>query len=92
MEIQKTFEEIATQEGRYRCSQHNFNQAEAGYNAKWFKRGAIFGFKWKQKQIANDYALEFVKWYDKSNYGIEVYKTLKTYEQVLEIFKKEKGL
>jgi hypothetical protein len=43
-------------------------------------------------KIADDYTLEFVKWYDKSNYGIEVYKTLKTYEQVLEIFKKEKGL
>ena len=30
-------------EGIKRASQHNFNQAEAGYNAKWFKRGAIFG-------------------------------------------------
>jgi len=44
------------------------------------------------ENITYDYALEFVKWFDKSNYGIEVYKTLKTYEQVLEIFKKEKGL
>lgn len=40
------------------------------------------------ENITYDYALEFVKWFDKSNYGIEVYKTLKTYEQVLEIFKK----
>jgi hypothetical protein len=46
----------------------------------------------KLEQIADNYAIEFVKWYDKSNYGIEVYKTLKTHEQVLEIFKKEKGL
>lgn len=30
-------------EGIKRASQHNFNQAEAGYNAKWFKRGAVFG-------------------------------------------------
>ena len=30
-------------EGIKRASQHNFNQAEAGHNAKWFKRGAIFG-------------------------------------------------
>jgi hypothetical protein len=30
-------------EGIKRASQHNFNQAEAGYNAKWFKRGALFG-------------------------------------------------
>lgn len=46
----------------------------------------------KCEKIADDYALEFVKWYDKSNYGIEVYKTLKTHEQVLEIFKEEKNL
>jgi len=34
-----------TAEGIRRASQHNFNQAEAGYNAKWFKRGALFGYK-----------------------------------------------
>jgi hypothetical protein len=45
-----------------------------------------------ERQQSDDYAIEFVKWYDESNYGIEVYKHLKTYEQVLEIFKKEKGL
>jgi hypothetical protein len=45
-----------------------------------------------ERQQSDDYAIEFAKWYDKSNYRIEVYKTLKTYEQVLEIFKKEKGL
>jgi predicted methyltransferase len=43
----------------------------------------------KCEKIADDYAIEFAKWYDKSNYRIEVYKTLKTYEQVLEIFKKD---
>jgi hypothetical protein len=46
---QETLEEVATKEGLYRCSQHNFNQAEAGYNAKWFKRGALFGAKWQQE-------------------------------------------
>jgi hypothetical protein len=46
----------------------------------------------KMVEVADDYAIEFAKWYDESNYGIEVYKHLKTYEQVLEIFKKEKGL
>ena len=34
-----------TAEGIKRASQHNFNQAEVGYNAKWFKRGALFGYK-----------------------------------------------
>jgi hypothetical protein len=46
----ETLEEAATIEGLYRCSQHNFNQAEAGYNAKWFKRGALFGAKWQQER------------------------------------------
>ena len=43
-------------------------------------------------KIADDYAIEFAKWMDKSNYYIEIYKHLKTYEELLEIFKKEKGL
>jgi hypothetical protein len=45
----------------------------------------------KFEQIADDYAIEFAKWMDKSNYYIEIYKHLKTYEELLEIFKKEKG-
>lgn len=32
-------------EGMKRASQNNFNKAEAGYNAKWFKRGALFGYQ-----------------------------------------------
>jgi hypothetical protein len=47
---QETLEEASTKEGLYRCSQHNFNQAESGYNAKWFKRGAKFGSKWMQER------------------------------------------
>lgn len=42
--------------------------------------------------IADAYAIEFAKWFDKNNYGVEIYKHLKTYEEVLQIFKKEKGL
>lgn len=37
--------DLFIKEGLKRTSQNNFNQAEAGYNAKWFKRGAIFGYK-----------------------------------------------
>lgn len=48
---QETLEEAATKEGLFRASQHNFNQAEAGYNAKWFKRGALFGAKWQQERM-----------------------------------------
>ena len=44
------------------------------------------------EKIANDYAIEFAKWYDKNNCGVEIYKHLNTHEQLLEIFKKEKGL
>jgi hypothetical protein len=51
----ETLEEAAIKEGLLRCSQHNYNQAEAGYNAKWFKRGAIFGAKWQaQKMYTKD--------------------------------------
>jgi hypothetical protein len=39
----KEYEDLYFEEGLKRASQHNFNQAEAGYNAKWFKRGAMFG-------------------------------------------------
>jgi hypothetical protein len=55
---QGTLEEVATKEGLYRCSQNNFNQAEAGYNAKWFKRGALFGAKWQQEQIGKSEFLQ----------------------------------
>lgn len=48
---QETIEEASQIEGIHRASQHNMNRAEAGYNAKWFKRGAIFGAKWQQEQI-----------------------------------------
>ena len=40
-------------EGMKRASQHNFNQAEAGYNAKWFKRGGLFGYQ-KAKEENKD--------------------------------------
>lgn len=50
MKNKETLEEVATKEGFFRASQHNFNQAEAGYNAKWFKRGALFGAKYQQEQ------------------------------------------
>lgn len=43
--------ELFIKEGLKRTSQNNFNQAEAGYNAKWFKRGAIFGYETVKKQI-----------------------------------------
>lgn len=55
--------EKAIAEGIYRASQNNFNQASAGYNAKWFKRGAIFGAELVYKQ-ADDYAIEFAEWCD----------------------------
>jgi hypothetical protein len=58
---QGTLEEAATIEGLYRCSQHNFNQAEAGYNAKWFKRGALFGAKW-QIDRQDIFAIGFAEW------------------------------
>jgi hypothetical protein len=46
--------EKATAEGMFRASQHNYNQAEAGYNAKWFKRGAIFGAELQSKTMYSE--------------------------------------
>lgn len=51
---QETLEEVAQREGIYRASQNNNNQAEAGYNAKWFKRGAIFGAKWQAERMYSE--------------------------------------
>ena len=46
--------ELFIKEGLKRTSQNNFNQASAGYNAKWFKRGAIFGYKIaKEEKLKN---------------------------------------
>lgn len=47
----ETLEELIIKEGLYRTSQNNFNQASAGYNAKWFKRGGIFATKLQQERI-----------------------------------------
>lgn len=43
--------DLIAKEGLYRTSQNNFNQASAGYNAKWFKRGGIFAAKLQQEII-----------------------------------------
>lgn len=40
----KDVEEAIELEGKKRTECHNFNQAEAGYNAKWFRRGGRYGF------------------------------------------------
>ena len=50
----ETLEEAAEREGIYRASQNNFNQASAGYNAKWFRRGALFGHKWQQERMYSE--------------------------------------
>lgn len=46
--------EKATAEGIFRASQNNNNQAEVGYNAKWFKRGAIFGAELQAKTMYSE--------------------------------------
>ena len=51
---QETIEEVATKEGLYRASQNNLNQASARYNAKWFKRGAVFGAKWQEQRMYSE--------------------------------------
>ena len=48
---QEPLVDIIAKEGLYRTSQNNFNQASAGYNAKWFRRGGLFGAKLQQERI-----------------------------------------
>ena len=48
---QESLVDIITKEGLYRTSQNNFDQASAGYNAKWFRRGGLFGAKLQQERI-----------------------------------------
>jgi hypothetical protein len=67
-----------TKEGIKRASQHNFNQAEAGYNAKWFKRGALFGYKTAIEE--NRYTLDELKLWMKSR-DVYLYNYYTTYKQ-----------
>lgn len=91
---QETLKEIATKEGLLRTSQHNYNQASAGYNAKWFKRGAIFGANWQAEQNKKMYSekevLKFtqnmIMQYKFGNTNIEKIDLLK---ESLEQFKKK---
>jgi hypothetical protein len=45
-----------------------------------------------QVQIADDYAIEFAEWLLNSSYFFNIGMKEMTFEQVLQIFKKEKGL
>jgi hypothetical protein len=83
--------EKAIAEGIYRASQNNFNQASAGYNTKWFKRGAIFGAELVYKQ-ADDYAIEFAKWVQDEEYNMQWWIEQEKTKELLEIFKKQKRL
>jgi hypothetical protein len=54
----ENFEKVLLKESLHRSSQNNMNQAEAGYNAKWFRRGGLFALKWQQER---SYSEEEVK-------------------------------
>lgn len=92
MENKETIEEAATKEGLLRCSQHNYNQAEAGYNAKWFKRGAIFGAKWQSERMYSEEEVNEIiveTWLSvEDNEGDETFSQAR--ERILEQFKKTK--
>jgi len=100
----KQYEHIFYGEGLKRASQHNFNQAKAGYNAKWFKRGTLFGYKWKSEKTAEKLTIDFAEWcvqwrvefVDDTREGIlytygGLYQKF-TMKELLEIFKKEQVL
>lgn len=77
---QETLKEAATKEGLFRASQHNLNRAEAGYNAKWFKRGALFGAKWQAERMYTEEdiinALHSVELRDNKDYS-KIYNGMK---------------
>ncbi len=54
---EETLEELIIKEALYRTSQNNFNQASAGYNAKWFKRGGLFAAKLQKERDAKEMEL-----------------------------------
>jgi hypothetical protein len=53
MELEN-FADILLKESLHRSLQNNLNQAEAGYNAKWFRRGGIFAMKWILKRTYSE--------------------------------------
>ena len=55
---ERKLKNIFMEEGLKRASQNNFNQAEAGYNAKWFKRGAFFGYEMAKDIFNRDVAIK----------------------------------
>lgn len=50
----EVFEYELLKESLHRCSQNNMNQASAGYNAKWFRKGGLFGAKWQAERLYSD--------------------------------------
>ena len=91
METNESIKEVATKEGLFRASQHNFNQAEAGYNAKWFKRGAVFGAKW-QSEKSDEYTISFTEWVIEKELFYSLQCCRIKISDLLLMFKKEKGL
>lgn len=85
-QLSQEIKEVATKEGLHRASQHNLNQASAGYNAKWFKRGAVFGAKWiEERMYSEDDVLRILEKFNKSKYALK----LITIEAWFEQFKKK---
>ncbi|WP_296683642.1 hypothetical protein [Flavobacterium sp.] len=89
--------EKATAEGIFRASQHNMNRAEAGYNAKWFKRGALFGAELQAKTMYSEEDMKelFIEGYkqraEKSDLIFDNASRMYAIH-LFEKFKKEKGL
>ena len=76
-------------EGFKRATQNNLNKAEAGYNAKWFKRGGLFGYDLaKQTMYSEDEMIQLLEFeYRKQTKGLGIMrkeyamKTLKEFNK-----------
>lgn len=59
IKLSEVFKEQSKKESQYRASQHNNNQAEVGFNAKWMCRGS----NWALDNITPKVAIAFRDWW-----------------------------
>lgn len=80
--------EAIAAEGKKRTECHNLNQAEAGYNAKWFRRGGEYGYS-----LASGEAVAFldsIRSYERESLEPIAFDE-RTTEELYELFKKERN-
>lgn len=65
IKLSEVFKEQSEKESQYRASQHNNNQAEVGFNAKWMRRGS----NWALDNITPKIAIDFYNWHKEGSWS-----------------------